>query len=412
MSSDVRSYNLSNEKRDLSDVLSTIIEKSPNFIRWFPLVGTCKSKKYEWLEEWVRPKTVAYSEYNQSTGVFTVASASGWAVGDYIHIKGDNAVLKVTATTDTTITVTFVATNGSDYTTLSEIPTTAGVLCYDSHPIGESSNDAPGSFEQSGTEYNTTQIFRRDIKQSGTALATEVYGQENTMEHQIVRTAYRIQSDINHALIFGTRNLRTENSDGLMAGLNYYGNQPGGLSVDANGKALDAKILNDAAMAVSDCGVYPTVILCSPIMCRVISAINHCQLTRTAQDTERGSFVAEIVNDTTGHLMSVQAEPELNESDVWVIDPSGFGLVNMNGRALYGFDSTGPADDAKRYTMIGEMTAQFKNAKQRLCRIKNLKNPRLALEQLDMYASRNYIVNEYVPVKNLTENSSSSSSSE
>ena len=402
MSDYTKSFNLVNEKRDLTDVLSTIIERSPNFIRWFPLIGSCRSKKLEWLEEWVRPKTIAYSAYTKETGTFTVADSTGWEVGDYIHIKGDNAVLKVTSITATTIVVSFVAGNGSEYTAIGDIPTAAGVLCYDSHPIGEASNDAPGGFEQSGTEYNTTQIFRREVKQSGTSLATAVYGNENTMDHQIVRAAYRIQSDINHALIFGTRNLRDNSSDGLMAGLNFFGNQPGGLSVDANGKALDAKILNDAAMAVSDCGTYPSVILCSPIMCRVISAINHCQLTRTAQDTERGSFVAEIVNDTTGHLMTVHAEPELNESDVWVIDPSGFGLVNMEGRGLFGFDSTGPADDAKRYTLLGELTAQFKNAKQRLCRIKNLKNPRLALEDVTTYAQRNYIVNEFVPTKEVT----------
>ena len=256
MASETYSWDLQNEKRELSDVLSTVIERSPNFIKWFPVVGVTKSKKFEWGEEWVRPKTTAFTAH--ASGVFTVADSEGWLAGDYLHIKGDDAVLKVTAVTDTTITVSFIASNGSEYTSISDIPATGGVLCYDSHPIGEASNDAPGSFEQSGTEYNTTQIFRRTFAQSGTTLASDAYFGENSMTKQIDRNIYRILSDINHALIFGTRNLRTSASaDGLMAGLNFFGNQTGGLSVNANGHALDAKILNDAAMAVSDCGTYP-----------------------------------------------------------------------------------------------------------------------------------------------------------
>lgn len=390
------SYDLNNEKRDLSDVLSTIIQQSPNFIRWFPKSKKDGfSRKHEWLEEWLRPKTIAFT--GLSSSVFTVADSTKWSVGDYVHIKGDTAVLKVTATTDTSITCSFVAANGSDYASMSDITDTTGVLCYDSHPIGEASNDAPGSFDQSGVEFNTMQIFREDVKISGTDSATQVYGDENSVEHAVARTMYRIQTSINKALIFGTRNLRTGGSvDGLMGGLNFFGNQSGGLSVDANGLALDAKILNDAAMAVSDCGTYPSVILCSPIMCRVISAINHCQINISAQDNIRGSYVGQIVNDSTGQLMHVHAEPELNESDVWIIDPSGFSLVNMRGRGVHIFESTGPADDARRYTILGEMTATFKNAKQRLCRIKNLKDPRLSLEDASTYATKTYVVNDSI----------------
>ena len=73
------------------------------------------------------------------------------------------------------------------------------------------------------------------------------------------------------------------------------------------------------------------------------------------------------------------ADPDVPDTDCWLIDPSGFGLSNLRGRAISDTDSTPGGFDGIRRTALGELTFEFKNAKQRCCRIKGLQASAAAL---------------------------------
>lgn len=66
------------------------------------------------------------------------------------------------------------------------------------------------------------------------------------------------------------------------------------------------------------------------------------------------------------------ADPDVPDNDAWVIDPNGFGLANLQGRGICDEDATPKGFDGIKRMALGELTFEFKNAKQRLCRIKNL----------------------------------------
>ena len=388
-----------NQKRDLTDVLSVIVQRSPNFISNFIPNGFATNRKHEWLEEWVKPKTIAYSAAaNGADGtVFTVADSGGWEIGDLVHIKNCPAIFEISAVTATTITAKFIAGNGAvvdsgnnDGTvvamTASNVPTTAGILYFDSHPIVEGAIKGPNGYEQSLIEYNVTQIFRREVSISGTALATSVYGGENAIDHQIERALYRIALELNKAALFGVRTDRSTTSAGRCGGLYFFGAE-NGLQVNGCGNPLDIKMLNDAAMNITDAGANPTMILCAPLTCRIISAISGSNIQVVREDRERGAYVGQIVNDSTGTIMTVFSEPEMLPNEVWVIDPAGFGFVPMAGRALTAEDTTLPGFDGIRQTIQGELTLEFKNAKQRLSRIYNIENPEITLSS-DLYTPK------------------------
>lgn len=388
-----------NQKVDLSDVLSVVIKNSPNFISNFRGNGIAMNRKHEWLEEWVKPKTIEYTSATTANGVtvFAVADSKGWEVGDIVHIKDYPAIFEITTIAPQAITVVFIAANGAviqdddDVTvtpmTAENVPAANSVLFYDSHPINEAASTGPSGYEQSIIEYNVTQIFRREVTLSGTSLATAVYGSENSIDHQIERAIYRLTLDLNHAAIYGSRIDRSASSKGMCGGLYHYGTQPGGLGVNGCKSKMDLKLLNDAAQSISDCGANPSMIVCSPLMCRVISAICGSNIQVVREDKVRGSYVGQIVNDSTGTLMTVHSEPEILDTEVWVVDPSGFGYVPMQGRGLTAENTTLPGFDGIRQTIQGEITLEFKNAKQRLCRIYNIEHPSMTLSS-DLYVPK------------------------
>ena len=377
----IGTWDLLNQARDLSDILSTLIANKPYFINLFPRKAAATSIKHEWLEDVLKPKSVAYSAYNQSTGVFTLASGadtSGWQVGDVVRVFGDPALFKITAiTANTSVTVAFLASNGSTVDAIGDIATTGSTLIFDHSPVLQGSTQGASLFSQSGVGYNYTEIIRGDVEISNTALAVKTYGNENTMPSQLERAMTEMGRQMNNIALFGNRaaNAPSASSAGLAGGLYYFGTQSGGLGVAASAAALSLKLINDAAQAVLDAGGNPDTIVCGPGQARVISQLMRSQIVLPPGETSRGAYANKVVSESTGQVMNVLIEPSLAniDTDVWVVDSTGFGLSYLQGRELHSEPATAPGYDGQKWTIIGEFTLEFKNAKQKLCRISGLK---------------------------------------
>ena len=76
--SGIGTWGLANTPRDLTDVLSTLIQDQPFFVKMFPRRAPATSTKHEWLEDVLKPRSVAYESYNAGTGSFSVSDTSGW----------------------------------------------------------------------------------------------------------------------------------------------------------------------------------------------------------------------------------------------------------------------------------------------------------------------------------------------
>lgn len=98
--------------------------------------------------------------------------------------------------------------------------------------------------------------------------------------------------------------------------------------------------MNDAAQAVLGAGGDPSLILCSPGQARVLSNEYKNQLQIVRSDDRRGAYVAVIVNEINGRGMTVMADPDMPDTDSWIIDPAGFGLASLKGRAITDSDAT------------------------------------------------------------------------
>ena len=366
------SYSFQNKKRDLSDILSTVIKDEPRFISNFKPVENATQQKHEWLEDQIAGRSVTASTVTEA-GVVTPAdsSFSGIKIGTLLVVRNDSALFRVTALNDATFTVTLVAANGSKKT----MPEDGDVLNIVSTPVAEGSN--PGDGDETGitgaSEYNCCQIFRKDIILSGTALAINVFGSaDNQLNRQTAFALGELARDLNRVALFGRRVEATATTRGEAGGLYFFGTRSNSPAIDALTTKLDSTLVNDAAQAVMGAGGDPTQILCSPGQARVLSCEYKNQLQILRSDDRRGAYVAVVVNEINGRGMTIMADPDVPDTDVWVLDPAGFGLSSLNGRAITDTDATPKGFDGIKRMALGELTFVFRNAAQRICRISNL----------------------------------------
>ena len=372
-------YSFQNKKRDLSDILSTVIKDEPRFISNFKPVENATQQKHEWLEDQIAGRSVTASTVTEA-GVVTPAdsSFSGIKIGTLLVVRNDSALFRVTALDDATFTVALVAANGSQKT----MPEDGDVLNIVSTPVAEGSN--PGDGDETGitgaSEYNCCQIFRKDIILSGTALAINVFGSaDNQLNRQTAFALGELARDLNRVALFGRRVEATATTRGEAGGLYFFGTRSNSPAIDALTTKLDSTLVNDAAQAVMGAGGDPTQILCSPGQARVLSCEYKNQLQILRSDDRRGAYVAVVVNEINGRGMTIMADPDVPDTDVWVLDPAGFGLSSLNGRAITDTDATPKGFDGIKRMALGELTFVFRNAAQRICRISNLQSSSEAL---------------------------------
>ena len=372
------SYSFQNKKRDLSDVLSTVIKDEPRFISLFGPAENATQQKHEWLEDQLTGRSVTVTTLSGTTFSASAADLAKLRVGTLVVVKDDSALFQVATLTDSGFTLTLVAANGSD----TELPAANDVLSIVSTPVREGSSSGEG--DETGltgqTAYNCTQIFRKDIILSGSALAVNVFGTvDNQLNKQTAFALSELARDLNRVALFGRRVEATATTRGEAGGLYFFGTRSNSPAIDALTTKLDSTLVNDAAQAVMGAGGDPTQILCSPGQARVLSCEYKNQLQILRSDDRRGAYVAVVVNEINGRGMTIMADPDVPDTDVWVLDPAGFGLSSLNGRAITDTDATPKGFDGIKRMALGELTFVFRNAAQRICRISNLQSSSEAL---------------------------------
>ncbi len=376
------SYSFQNRKRDLADILSTVIKDEPRFISNFKTVNDATQRKHEWLEDQLTGRAVTVS--GAVSNLVCPASSADLAklkTGTLLVKAGDSALFRITAIGTADFTVALAAANGSSVTT----PASGDVLNIVSTPMAEGSN--PGDGDETGVtgsaSYNCTQIFRKDIILTGSTLAVNVFGSaDNQLNRQTAFALADLARDLNRVALFGVRTEASASARGSAGGLYEFGTATGCLDVDASGERLESGIINDAAQKIMGAGGEPTQILCSPGQARVLSCEYKSQLQILRSDDRRGAYVAMIVNEINGRGLTIMADPGVPDTDVWVLDPAGFGLANLRGRAIADEDATPGGFDGIKRMALGELTFEFKNAPQRLCRIHGVESSVSALANL------------------------------
>ncbi len=377
----IYAYSFLNKKRDLSDILSTVVKDEPRFISNFTTVADGTAQKHEWLEDQISGRSIKLLSIEGNKAAAAAADIAKLKVGTLLVVQNDSALFRVTEIGEEYFMLELAGANGAEL----DMPAADAVLNIVSSPMAEGSvnGDGEATSHLSNTEYNYMQIFRKDIVLTGTAMAINVYGSiDNQINRQTAFAMSELARDLNRVALFGVRREPSAAIRGEAGGLYCFATGSDAMNIDADGLALDSFMVNDAAQNILAEGGEPMQILCSPGQARVLSNEYKRSLQVLRSDERRGAYVATVVNEISGRGMTIMADPDVPDTDVWVMDTTGLGLASLKGRSITDVDATPQGFDGVKRMAIGELTFEFKNAKQRLCRIHNIQRSAESLKAL------------------------------
>lgn len=374
----VTSYSLQYKQRDLSGGLNTVIAQEPAFISLFKPAQKATDTKHEWFEDQIKGRGFTVTTGTASLATVSEADRAKLKVGTLFTIDGDVAVFRVTElASSTTFKFEVKRGNGSTKT----YPATGDKCNIMATPTreGSSNGDGESTHRSTGDNYNYTQIFRKEIIVTGSALANATLDKvDNNVARQTEFALGEVSRDLNRCALFGVRQQVSAASPGTLGGLYEFGD--GGLEVDGGGETFNSKLVNDGSQKITAEGGNPTHVLCSTGQARVLSNEFKKNLQIIREDKSRGAFVAVIINEVNGKGMMILADPDMPDSEAWVVDDACF--ARSDYRPLTDRDATEPGFDGIKRVALGELTLEFRNAKQRCCRIKKLKASETALQEL------------------------------
>lgn len=375
----IYNYSFANRKRDLSDILNTVIKDEPRFISNFRHSSDAANSKHEYCEDNLSAKGFVAPDCNNGTLCVPDTVANTLKTGMLIRSANDPALFEIKEIDGNKITLKLVCRNGSAMSTAGDLKPEDKTF----HFVSPQNSDEDSGEIISSVQWNATQTFRKEIVLSGAALAMNLYGNaDNQLNRQTAWALADLARDLNRVALFGRRVEKTDKVRGESGGLYYFAAETNAPKVDAKGAMLDSFMINDASSQIVFNGGEPMQILCSPGQARVLTQEYKDRIQILRSDDRRGAYVAVIVNEINGRGMTIMADPEVPDNDVWVLDTGCFALANLHGGAITDMDATPNGFDGIRRVAIGELTFEFRNVPQRCFRFTNLKSSAESLAAL------------------------------
>lgn len=362
----IGSYDLKEVKRDLTDIVTTIMQQQPTLISLIPHAAPpqyARSSKHGWLEDVMSAEVdVLTADATADATTLSVADGTKFRVGMVLVFEGHDEMVKVTGISGNTLTVVrgYAGTTAEALSSGTEVKIVARPQNEGTLPGDDTSAKLPG------VEWNQTQIFDYTAKVTRTALNTSHYGIDNLITYKVKEGLQIITRRMNNACIYGRRVQREEGSEpGMMGGILYFLKQDGGNVVNAAGADLSQKLLNDAIEKIALDGGTPNVLVCNTTQARKISAFNVNNIIVQREDQTAGNFVARFVSDLpAGIITTIVVDTNFPKDKIAILDTSRLKLVPLAGSTLSDFDATPPGADFIARRILGEYTLEVKNAKQ------------------------------------------------
>lgn len=211
---------------------------------------------------------------------------------------------------------------------------------------------------------NKTQIFREDIRMTGTRQAIEMYGVPNELRKQIDLRTREYKRQVERTLILGYKEAgvvaagaagATETQ--MMGGIYDFLRGQSGSHIDTATTTLTETKINDVAQAVYDMGGEPNTLLLGPKQARVIPTLERARV-RVEQDSKVAGFYVNKYMTDLGVEMSILISRWVPKKFAFVLDANKIKLMPLRGRK-FNLEKLGKVGDYIEYELISEITMEF-----------------------------------------------------
>jgi hypothetical protein len=355
---------------DLRDAVSKIAQEQNNNILQLFLVQDLAAT--DTVHKWVDKKLKGYKDYLQNdinTSVTTVTVSNGASkrvIANQTYLKIDDELLLVTdgAGTDTLTVVR--ARLGSAAT----IHTAGSEVFFMEHVHAEGADNTRDDSQTGIKTFNYCQIFRRELKLSGTSQAVNSVGGDNKFENQVAELLPELMGELRLAALQGVRYANADESIRTLGGLFHYVSTIS----DEGGNAINTDMLDEKIITLLDNGANPNdLVILAPS--RQIKRINSLKVARVmggGMNTDDNTLRSNIDRyEFSDALVRIVRVPELARNELYIGERNKMKIVPLQNRG-FKVQDIGQVGDSVQKLLVGEYTTEVLNASDSWIRVKNL----------------------------------------
>jgi hypothetical protein len=367
-------------KLDVSEMLSAILLDDTDFLSYIGVSGEVATQtKHQWVEDALNAVTVKgnsgtfyLSAANSAQVVITLSASQAARVtaGTMLRdeLSGKTEVLFVESRSGISATVT------RGYGSTSPEAHAAGAtwrIIANARPQGM--NGPKDESTARAFKYNFTQIFSKGVKLTGTAQAIEHYGVGAEDQYQVDLRMRELKRELDQALIMGIRAPSDVGASvvGTMGGIIEFSSYLNTGNVNSSAETLTPSVLNAMTKLVFDDGGTPDFVLVGAVQKQKISLFDQ-EFRRSTLDTRRAGYTVEEFVTDLGVNLRVIVDRWVPDDVAIVGDSSRIKVVPLSGRAFF-LEKLAKTGDAENWQIVGEYTAEFRNAAETLAAHRNLK---------------------------------------
>ena len=250
--------------------------------------------------------------------------------------------------------VTFVFLSG---TTSAEAITDAATLFIVGDAVPEGSSPRQDSTRPRNIASNKTQIFRQDVRMTGTRMATQMYAVANELRKQIELRTMEYKRSLERTAILGFKDAGSSAETQMMGGIYYYLKGESGTHIDSTNTSLTESVLNNIIKGVMEKGGTPDTLLVGFDRQQDLSAWDVAK-KRTRPDTRiAGYYVTQYLSDL-GCVVDILVSRWVPKNLAFVLEKNKIKLRAMQGRKFI-LEKLGKKGDYTEYQLISEVSMEF-----------------------------------------------------
>lgn len=354
---------------DLRDVVSKIVQEQKNTVLDLFLTQNLAAEDttHKWVDKKLKGyKTTLSTTINDSTTSVTIADATNVRIiNSQTYIKIDDEVIQVTGNAAGVLTVV----RGALSTTAAAH--TAGAEVFFIAHLHEEGADNSRDDSQVGTKkYNYTQIFRRELKLSGTSQAVKSAGNDNAWSNQVNELLPELLGELRLSALQGKRYADGDESLRMMGGLFSFVTN----SDDEGANPITSDMLDEKVIELLDNGADANnLVMLAPA--RQIKRINALKVARVV-----GGGMADTSNTIRNNvdmyefsdaMVKIVRVPELAKNELYIFDKTKFKIAPLMNRS-FRVEDIGKVGDSVQKLLVGEYTCEVMNAAEAFIRVTNL----------------------------------------
>lgn len=364
---DTADFTSSTDVRDVSEILDAMYLKDTPFVNRIKWGAGSKNTKHEWVTD-----TIGHGYVVLSNGGNVASDASDFIIGtsgvgsiaEALKQLVTDTVLKYNGDSDKSNGYLMVADPAAGAGAGScEVDFLSGTSCLitDAATLWVLATVAnEGSVPRGDTSraralpYNYMQIFRKDVRVTGTMAAMQMHAVPDEVKYQIMSRSYEYWRELEKSAIMGKRQVGSATETSLFGGVLDFLIGESGSHIDTTSTALDETKMNDVIQGIFDRGGNPDLILCGAKQSRKFAGFDRNRV-RVGQDIRKAGWaVTKYLSDMNIEL-DILVSRWVPANFLFVLSSEELALVPMNGRK-YNLTKLAVVGDYEEWQLISEVT--------------------------------------------------------